>query len=148
MITDRASLSARPASQRQRISLLEGVFGLLGGPLAWFVQSCAGYALSSWPCFPADQRFPAPPSAYRGTSELIAGISIAAVIVALLAAWVSWRALSRARDEGTGDHLHMLEAGTGRTRFLALWGVVVGILFAVAAAFTGLSLVMLPRCLG
>jgi hypothetical protein len=148
MNTDHASLSSHPAPHRERVGTLATAFGLLGGPLAWFCQSCAGYALSSWPCFPTEQRFFAPPAAYSWSSGLTAGISIAAVVVALLAAWVSWNAFRRTQGEAAGDHRHALEAGTGRTRFLALWGLVVGITFAVVAAFTGLSLVMLPRCLG
>ena len=38
----------------------------------------------------------------------------------------SWRAYQRTRMRPAATHRHLLEAGAGRTRFLALWGVLLG----------------------
>jgi hypothetical protein len=41
-----------------------------------------------------------------------------------------------------------MEAGAARTRFLALWGALLGGGFALATAITGVAFVTLPRCAG
>ncbi|MBV9913279.1 MAG: hypothetical protein JOZ93_11900 [Sinobacteraceae bacterium] len=68
--------------------------------------------------------------------------------VALAAAFTGWRLLQLTREEMHGDHRHLVDTGAGRTRFLALWGLVAGIGFAVATAITGIALFILPRCSG
>ena len=53
-----------------------------------------------------------------------------------------------------GDAEHLTAPGEGRTQFqgrthfLALWGVALGGVFALAAALTGLAFMILPRCAG
>jgi hypothetical protein len=148
-MTPRAtSIDSNAAPHRDRVSSLESTFGLLGGPLAWFFQLCSGYALSSWPCFPNDYRRLAPLNEYAWTWSAIVVISIVAFGVSSLAFFVSWRAFQRTRRESKGDHRHVLEVGTGRTRFLALWGVIGGASFAAAVALTAIALRVLPRCAG
>jgi hypothetical protein len=87
-------------------------------------------------------------SGYAWSFPAMVAVMLAGVVIALLAFWVSWRAVQRTRDEGAGDHRHLLETGAGRTRFLALWGVVLGSGFAVASLVTGVAFVFLPRCAG
>jgi hypothetical protein len=148
MSADRASLTHHPAPQRHRVSAFESVFGLLGGPLAWFVQLCAGYTLASWPCFPLDEHRFLPQGGYGWTWDAIVIVSLAAVVVALAAFVVSRRIFNRTRDEGHGGDKHLLEVGSGRTRFLAVWGMVLGIGFAVTTAMTAMAFFLLPRCAG
>jgi hypothetical protein len=148
MTADPGSLSHHPAPHRDKVSAFEGAFGLLGGPAAWFVQLCAGYGMASWPCFPLDEHHVLPLSGYAWTWAAIVAISIAAVVVALAAFAVSRRTYKRTRAEGHGDHRHVLEVGTGRTRFLAIWGMVLGASFAVATALTTVAFFVLPRCAG
>ena len=143
-----ASLSHHPAPHRDRVSSLESVFGLLGGPGAWFIQLCAGYTLASWPCFPLDERRVLPLRNYDWTLEAIIAVSIGAILIAAASAIVSWNALRRTRDEAKGDHRHLLEVGTGRTRFLAMWGTALGSVFALVSAMTTIAFWVLPRCAG
>jgi hypothetical protein len=108
-------------------------FGLFGGPLAWFVQLCCGFALASQPCFRGGNRVAAPPPALQWTWPAMILLMAAAVAIALLSLLVSWRTFTRS---------------TGRTRFLALWGILLGGSFALAAAFTAVAFLTLPRCAG
>jgi predicted alpha/beta superfamily hydrolase len=48
----------------------------------------------------------------------------------------------------SGDSPHSIDVRTGRARFLALWGALVGGLFAIAAALTYIAFLLLPRCAG
>jgi hypothetical protein len=143
-----ASLSHHPAPHRGRVSLVESVFGLLGGPGAWFIQLCTGYALASWPCFPMDERRLLPLPNYAWTLQADIAVSIAAILIAAAAAIVSRNIFRRTRDEAKGDHQHLLEVGTGRTRFLAVWGMALGSVFALVSAITTIAFWVLPRCAG
>jgi hypothetical protein len=142
------TLSQHPAPHRDRVSALELAFAVAGGPVAWFLQFNAGYALASWPCFPGDHRMQLPMDGYAWSFPAMVVVMIAGVVIALAALWISWRALQRTRQESPGDHRHLLEVGSGRTRFLALWGVVLGGGFALASLVTGVAFVFLPRCAG
>jgi hypothetical protein len=74
------------------------------------------------------------------------GAMLAAVMFALLALGVSCRALRRTQRAASGGSAH--DMGAGRTRFLALWGVLLGSAFAIAAAMTAVAFILLPRCAG
>ncbi|MDB6083575.1 MAG: hypothetical protein JWN43_1456 [Gammaproteobacteria bacterium] len=148
MNADHTTLSHHPPPHRERGTAAAMAFGLLGGPAAWFGQLCAGFALSSWPCFPNDQLMRVPISGFSWTGNATGLVSLAALAIALAAMFVSQRLLQRTRDEDHGGHAHLAQIGAGRTRFLALWGTIAGGAFAVATAFTGVAFFILPRCAG
>jgi hypothetical protein len=139
-------MSAAP--QVYRAKLHESFFGLFAGPIAWFLQFCASYALASEPCFRGGERLAAPVPALQWTLLAMILSMAAAVVIALLSLLVSWRAYRRTKGEAPGATAHLVEAGPGRTRFLSLWGVLLGGAFAVATAMTGVAFLTLPRCAG
>jgi hypothetical protein len=148
------SLLQRPGPYRGPVSFLELAFGLAAGPIAWAVELNAGYALASWPCFPGDHRMELPLYGYEWSWPALVAILFAATFIALVALWVSWRSFQKSRPMGLagraeplGEHGH-LDAGTGRTRFLALWGVVFSGGFALASLATGIAYLTVPRCGG
>lgn len=123
-------------------------FLLFGGPLAWFLQLNAGFALATQPCFLDNQRFPAPRSDLVWSWPAMIWILIAALAVALLSSLTAWRAYQRTKAESSGDHLHLMEIGGGRNRFLALWGICFGAGSAVVIIMTLVAFFVLPRCAG
>ncbi len=125
---------------------LAGTFGLIGGPAAWYLQLCAGYALASGPCFPHDQRRVAPLEGFGWTWPALVAVLVAGVLIALAACRVSWGVLRRTQREVAGHH--PVEVDAGRTCFLALWGMVFGAGFAVATLVTAVAYIVLPRCAG
>jgi hypothetical protein len=142
------NVSRHPAPHADRVKLGELFFGVLAGPLAWYLQLCAGYALASTPCFRDGVRVAAPLEVLQWTRPAMIAAMLAGAVIALLAVGVSWRALRRTRQETGGGSAHLLEMGTGRTRFLALWGVLLGGAFAIATAMTAVAFILLPRCAG
>jgi hypothetical protein len=138
----------QPAPQASRVKLHESFFALFGGPLAWYVQLCVGYALASKPCFWGGDRLVAPPPALHWTWAAMILAMAAAVAVALLSLLISWRAYQRTHTKVPGDVRHLIEVGSGRTRFLALWGMLLGGAFALATTFTAVAFLTLPRCAG
>ncbi|MDB6092117.1 MAG: hypothetical protein JWN85_4901 [Gammaproteobacteria bacterium] len=148
MTADPASLTHHPAPHRDRVGRYESAFGLLGGPLAWFVQLCTGYGLASWSCFPKDQRGLTPIEGAAWIWPTIIAMLVAAVVIALAACYTSWRLFRRTRDEAAKGHHHLMEVGVGRTRFVALWGVLLGGGFALATIINAVAFMVLPRCAG
>lgn len=147
-MTQDAALSHHPAPLRHQVSPVEAIFAVTAGPLAWFVQLCAGYALATWPCFPQDHRTSMPQSGYAWSFPLMVALLIAGVLIALMAFGVSWRTYARTRHEAGGDDRHLIEVGAGRTRFLALWGMLLGAGFAVVTGLTAIAFLLVPRCDG
>jgi hypothetical protein len=115
------------------------IFGVLGGPLAWYVELLLGYALASGPCFPHDQRLVSPQRDMAWTHTGVVCLLMLCTLVAFAAFFVSWR---RMRRISTGDFA--LE----RTRFVAMWGVALGAGFLVATLLTAVGIGVLPRCAG
>jgi hypothetical protein len=136
-------MNAAPHSDR--IALRESLFGLFGGPLAWYLQLCAGYALASGPCFRDGIHVASPSAALQWTLPAMIVSTLAAFAVALFSLLVSWRAFRRAQSDQAGEPA---QAGAGRMLFLALWGVILGASFALATAITGAIFIALPRCAG
>jgi hypothetical protein len=121
-------LSHHPAPERGRVGLPALAFGLVGGPFAWAVQLCAGSALSGVP------RQGAVFWILYGATVLLACASLA----------VALRSYARSQRElHGGSHEELLEIGVGRTRFLAIWGVLLSSAFAIFAAANGVALVLL-----
>ena len=141
-------LAPHPAPKRHAVRLSESFFALFGGPLAWFVQLNLGFALASQPCFRDGERTVTPHWHPDWTWTAMITVTVIACVIGLWAALMSWRAYARTRDEEAGDHRHVLEVGSGRTRFLAMWGVVLGAGAAIATALTAVAFLVLPRCAG
>lgn len=141
-----ASVSNTPGSKTQiryAIGATE-FFGVVGGPLAWFSQFCAGYALASWPCFPKAERSLVPLTGYNWTWPAMIAVLIAGVIVALCAFLVSLRGYRR--SAGATDRAEPVDDRGSRRHFLALWGMVLGAGFALATVITAVAFIVLPRC--
>jgi hypothetical protein len=147
-MTSAIESGAHPAPHASRVTLHESFFGLWGGPIAWLVQSSAGYALASQPCFRNGVRAMSPPHALEWTWPAMIGLTTGAIVVSLLSLWISWRAFKWTRREAGGDSRHLMNVGAGRTRFLAVWGMLLGGSFAIAAAMTYVAFLTLPRCAG
>ncbi len=102
MSAARDSLSQHMTPHAQRVRPHESFFGLFGGPLAWYLQLCAGYALANQPCFRDGHRVVLPLAALEWTWPAMILAMIAAVAVALLSLLVSWRTLRRTRGKLPG----------------------------------------------
>jgi hypothetical protein len=141
-------LAEPKAGHAYRVRPRESFFALFGGPVAWFLQLCAGYALASEPCFRDGYRVAAPLPALQWTWPAMILVMALAIAISLLSLLVSWRTFKRTREDGAGDAHQSISVSEGRTRFLALWGVLLGSGFALATTFTAVAFLTLPRCAG
>jgi hypothetical protein len=119
-------------------------FGLFGAPVAWSLQLLASYALVAHGCYPDAQPMTMP--VVPGLKTLVLGTGVAALAVALLAGGSAWRSWRATRHEPEGEHEALLEAGEGRTRFMALAGLLLGAVFVLGIVMNVVPLLLLRPC--
>ena len=141
-------MSGHPAPQRDAVPSWLAAFMLFTGPLAWFIQFCVGVTLTDWPCFPKIDRHIAPVEGYHWAGAAALAVVLLCALLSIASGFVSWRALQKVADEKPGGHAHLIETGHGRTRFIALWGTILGASFTVAILTALAGFAMVPRCLG
>jgi hypothetical protein len=146
---------AHPAPARNDVAPALLWFGLVGAPAAWTVQTLVDLAVASHGCYP--RLFPLAAPMLAGLRGIVITVSIAALIVCIVAGAAAFRSWSRTRHEhqvssGAGEkHSHaaaLLETGEGRTRFLALSGVMASVVFTIAVVAHTVSIFMVGPCGG
>lgn len=135
-----------PSPHRERVSIALLFCGLLAGPVAWGLQLIVNYALAAYRCYPGDVPRTSILPGWSWSSPTILAINIAAALIALLGAAISLRHWRAVRGEHHGSVGHTAETGEGRTRFLALWGMMTGLGFFAAIMFDTVALSMAPQC--
>jgi hypothetical protein len=75
-------------------------------------------------------------------------INLVALAIAALGIFMSWRIWLRTDEEAEGGHSHLINAGEGRTRFLAVWGIWSGVWFFIMIGFNTVALFGVPTCAG
>jgi hypothetical protein len=117
------------------------LFGVAAGPAGWIAQLVVNYGVSSYLCFPGDApRATTPPA---GEHAVLLAVSLACLALALLGLWVSVTGLRR-RPMPVADDA--LATAPGRSRFLAMCGVLSASAFTIAIAFNIPSTLALRLC--
>lgn len=135
-----------PAPLRSELNPWAVGFALLGAPAAWAVQLTLSYGLVGHACFP--MTLPLETPVWTPVWPWLAAISLAAILVGLAAGWVAWRNWRKVRHEQPGSHHRLLDAGEGRTRFLAMWGMLTSLMFLITLVFSSVNLLLVPLCYG
>jgi hypothetical protein len=139
-----APAAVHPAPAARGVAQTALWFGLFGAPVAWSLQLLASYALVAHGCYPDAEPMTMP--VVPGLRTLVLGTGVAALALALLAggsAWRSWRATQHEHDDG---HEALLEAGEGRTRFMALAGMMLSAVFVLGIVMNVVPLLLLRPC--
>jgi len=138
--------TAHPAPHRDLVPGWLIGFGLFAGPAAWSVQSLLDVALAGYACYPKDEPLAAP--LWSGLPTALASANVVAIVVCVLGGIAAWVAYRKSGAERPGSAHHLLESGDGRTRFLALAGVLTSVLFIVAVVFETFEVFMVTPCHG
>ena len=116
---------------------------LCAGPATWAVQLVAGYAVASYACFPHDVAGrQAPPPGWTAEPAILLAVNVACL--ALDVAGVAY-CVARLRGRPRNGR-EAADVRLGRTRFLAVCGVMAGLIFAGATLFNTANIVMVPTC--
>lgn len=135
---------SHPAPHQHRVRLVALLFGMFAAPMAWDLQLLLSAALSGHACYPRDVPLTIPSWPHWGST--LFGISLAAIVINIVAGLVAVRSWSRTNREKPGSGHHLLDAGEGRTRFLAMFGILTSALFLVATLFATAVQFFVPLC--
>lgn len=102
--------------------------GVLAGPVAWAVQLQAVYAEAAW-------------AVGNGPHWLLHATSLACLLAAVAGGWLAWQSVS-------GWPSDRDEPAAGRTRFLALLGVMSGATFALVIVAQWVAAMTLANSFG
>lgn len=133
-----------PAPHRHRVSLTALFFGLAAAPVAWNAQLLLSVALTAHACYPRDVPLGLPIwSALWGILLAISALGVALAIAGALVSWRNWRLTF---EEVAGSVHQLLDAAEGRTRFLAMFGILTSLLFALGLLFATAGVLVVPLC--
>jgi hypothetical protein len=129
------------------VSLRALWFGLFGAPLAWSIQELVSYATVSHACYPSWEPLTLPRFAGTWTIAFVVSLlTLALGVAAALTAWRSWRRTKRQDREETDAEARQAEIGEGRTRFMAMSGLIVSGMVLYNMVLNGLTLFLVPPC--
>ena len=143
-----ARTERRPASSNAPIPPGRLWFGLLGAPAAWLVAELLGYLLAARSCEAGRNGI----NAYGvGDPSLVVGLlTLLMLAVATAATWTaggSLRRLGLSSGAITADGRRSdRPAEWGRARFMALAGVLTGVLFGLGIVLIGLPPLLVRAC--
>ena len=117
-----------PAPQRNRVGLAALLFGIAAAPAAWNAQLLLSVSLSLFFVKP------------HGT------ISIVGIVFAIAGGVVAWQSWRHTFSESPGSAHHLLDRGEGRTRFMAMCGMLTSAVFLLALIFGTAAFFLVPLC--
>jgi len=135
-----------PSPQRDRVGAWAIWFGILGAPVAWSVQQLVNPTILAHGCFPHD--VPLTDSIWANARTVTTLVELVCIAVCVAAGAVAWRSWQRTREEKPGSGHHLIEAGEGRSRFMAMVGLICSGLFLAAVLFATAVLYMVAPCNG
>jgi len=135
-----------PSPHRHRVRRLALWFGLLGAPVAWSLQELINVSLAGQACFPRDTPLAMP--LFEHLSRISVGVAAVAFVVCVVAGVVAYAVWQKTRNEKPGDAHQLLGSGDGRTRFMAMAGMMTSGLFAIGIALAALNLAAISPCGG
>lgn len=134
----------QPAPEGQPVDLYTLAFGVLAAPVVWGLALVSTYAVASNACFSGHA--PELNAAVSGTTwSALLAIILSAFVISAAAALVSYRSWSAVPREHA-EPVSLLAVGEGRTRFLAIWGMLTSILFAGLILLSVIAILVLPLC--
>jgi len=137
--------SSHPAPHRERAPFPALAFGLFAAPLAWAAHLLLNYSIAGHSCVGAAiPDFRVGSTRVEFTSILL--IDLCAIALAIAAGYVAYCLWERTKEEKGGDMHHLVHAGEGRTRFLAMCGMLTSLLFGLAVLIDALGAMVGPPC--
>lgn len=134
---------SHPAPHRDRAPYVSLAFGLFAAPIGWALHLLVNYSIAGQNCVGASA---AATASAQGAHSVILLIDLAAVILSVVAGAVAYDLWKKTREEKAGDAHRLVQAGEGRTRFLALCGILTSILFGLAVIVDVLGILVGPPC--
>lgn len=133
-----------PSPHRRRTNLFSLLYSLVAPPAGWLASQVCNATLAQEACFPGTQPLAQP--SFSGVRELEALFLVASLLISASAAIVAYRAWRRTRQEHGGDAHALIAIGEGRSRFMALAGMMTSLAFLAGALFSVPALIFVSAC--
>ena len=139
-----ADQSGHPAPHRDKVAVPWLLADLALPSSAWTLQLIFAYGLSSNAC-------PLTPNSTEtsgggGEATVLIALQLVCLVAAVASGVMSLRHWRRVRGEKQDSEHSHLTLGEGRTRFLAMAGMLSAGIFAVAITFNLLEPILIPSC--
>jgi hypothetical protein len=95
---------------------------------------------------PRDQNAPEGIQAGSAAWMGILVLSVLMLALAVVAFFTAWRSWSAVHAHETGEEDELLETGEGRTRFMAMAGMLLGGIFILLIVMNFVTLFIMPQC--
>jgi hypothetical protein len=135
-----------PSPHRHRVIGSAPWIGLIGAPAAWSLQELINVSLAGHACYPRDSPLAMP--RFEHLSAMSAGVEAVAFVVCIVAGGIAVSVWRKTGNEKPGDANQLLGSGDGRTRFMAMAGILTSGLFAFGTALAALNLAAISPCGG
>ncbi len=121
-------------------------FAIVGAPMAWVMQLTVNSVLAGNACYPHDVPLAQP--AWAGLLQASTAVEAVALLICLWAGATAWRNWRRSRAEAPGDGHQAIASGDGRTRFMAMVGLMSSGVFFLATLIAFGFIGTVPPCSG
>ncbi len=135
-----------PSPHRARVRGWSLWFAIVGAPLAWVMQLTVNSVLAGNACYPHDVPLAQP--AWPDLLWLSGAVEVVALLVCVAAGATAWRNWRRSSAEVPGGARELVASGDGRTRFMAMVGMLCSGLFLVATTIAFGFMGTVPPCAG
>lgn len=135
---------SHPGPARGAVSGWALAFGLLAAPLAWSLDELASYIVAANECQLKGSGDAT--TMIRGDSPAYLVITVITVLIALAGLWVATQNWRKTRNEHPGSGHHLVALGEGRTRFVAMAGLMTSIGFTLGFLYVLLQMYAAPLC--
>jgi hypothetical protein len=137
--------AAHASPHRARVSFAALMFGMTAAPIFWLGQLILGYSISAVACYGSDHPTTiASGAALRLSFYAFDAVAIAAALAGGIVAFSCWHAV---KAEKEGNQHRAIDAGEGRARFMALWGLLSSLCFLVGIVFATIGSIEAPLCI-
>ena len=132
-----------PSPGRDKVAVPWLIAGLAIPSAAWTLEMLTGFGVSSNACplTPIPRK-----GGFSGEETLLLSVQLVCLIAAIASGFMSyrhWRLVQAEKQDSEHSHLTI---GEGRTRFLAIAGMLVAGTFAVAILFNVAEPILIPSC--
>lgn len=142
-VQDQRASHPHPAPKRHSVGRWWMGVCLALPPIVWFIQLSIDEIVSSQACYPDGTPLLQPQIA---AFPVMITADVVLLIVAAIGILVGWRNWRRTADEKPGGGSHLIESGSGRTRFMAMSGVLTSGLVFIAGLYALLAHLSVAWC--
>ena len=135
-----------PSPGRGAVGLWALWFGLGGGAAAWSILTIVNYSIAAQQCYPRMTPLRLPSMGSGNLTMVLFLVAGAAIVVAAVAVGVAMRSWQRTSHESGGNTHWALDTGEGRTRFMAVTGLMSSSVFLLAILVHAVSIAVVGPC--